>query len=145
MRGFEVAKGYKNVVFPTRKTTQSAGYDFFVAEDTLVKANDKVLVPTGVKAFMASDEVLKIYLRSSIGLSKTLMLPNGVGVVDADYYNNPENDGAIYVLIYNYGNKDVTLAKGERIAQGIFEKYLTSPNEKAPALKRNGGFGSTGK
>jgi dUTP pyrophosphatase len=94
---------------------------------------------------MASDEVLKIYLRSSIGLSKTLMLPNGVGVVDADYYNNPENDGAIYVLIYNYGSEDVTLAKGERIAQGIFEKYLTSPNEKAPASKRNGGFGSTGK
>lgn len=145
MRGFEIAKGYQNISLPSRKTALSAGYDFYVSDDTLIKAGHKALIPTGVKAFMNSDEVLKIYLRSSIGLSKTLMLPNGVGVVDADYYNNPDNDGAIFVLIYNYGPDDITLLKGERIAQGIFEKYYTSEDETSPQISRFGGFGSTGK
>jgi dUTP pyrophosphatase len=145
MRGFEVAKGYQNITLPHRKTAFSAGYDFYVAEDTFIKAGEKKLIPTGVKAFMPADEVLKIYLRSSIGLSKSLMLPNGVGVVDADYYNNPDNDGAIFVLVYNYGNDEIKLSKDERIAQGIFEKYFTSNDESLPQSARRGGFGSTGK
>lgn len=145
MRGFAVAKGYQNITLPHRKTAASAGYDFYVAEETLIKAGEKALIPTGVKAFMANDEVLKIYLRSGVGLAQTLMLPNGVGVVDADYYENPDNDGAIFILVYNYGSKPIILPRGERIAQGIFEKYYTTENEKPPAAQRAGGFGSTGK
>jgi dUTP pyrophosphatase len=144
MRGFERANGYQDVTLPSRKTSHSAGYDFYVAKDTIIPKNKKVLVPTGIKAYMPKNEVLKLYLRSSVGLSKTLMLPNGVGVVDADYYGNPDNDGAIYILIYNYGDEDLTLKKDERIAQGIFERYYTSENEEAPENHRQGGFGSTG-
>jgi len=144
MRGFERAKGYQEVTLPHRKTSLSAGYDFYVAEDTLIKSHEKKLVPTGIKAFMPDNEVLKLYLRSSVGLSKSLMLPNGVGVIDADYYGNPENDGAIFILIFNYGDEDITLKKDERIAQGIFEKYYTSDQEETPQEQRHGGFGSTG-
>jgi dUTP pyrophosphatase len=145
MRGFEVASGYQNITLPTRKTAMSAGYDFYVALDTVIPPHQKMRIPTGVKAYMQKDEVLKIFLRSSIGMTQTLMLPNGVGIIDADYYNNPDNDGAIFILVYNYGESPIILSAGDRIAQGIFEHYLLSEKEAPPHHHRKGGFGSTGK
>ena len=85
-----------------------------------------------------------MYPRSSI--SKTyLRLANNVGIIDKDYYGNADNDGAIFVSLLNFGTETVFLKKGERVAQGIFTKYLVSPHEEEVTTKRNGGFGSTGK
>ena len=68
---------------------------------------------------------------------------NNVGIIDADYYNNEDNEGHIMLGLYNTTDSDVTLAKGERVAQGIFYKYLTADGDSADAT-RSGGFGSTG-
>jgi dUTP pyrophosphatase len=147
LRGFEVAKGYEknNVILPKRGTKHSAGYDIMVIEDTLIKAKEIVLAPTGLKAFMQNDEVLKIYPRSSLPKNYHLTIPNNVGIIDSDYYENPDNDGAIFVSLYNFSDTDVMIKKGERIAQGIFHKFLISPHEEEVLTSRNGGFGSTGK
>lgn len=145
MRGFKIARGYKDVIIPKRSTHLSAGYDFYVAVDITLNPGEKGLIETGVKAYMKDDEVLKIYMRSSIAKTSTLSLPNGVGIIDADYYGNETNDGAIFILLHNYGNEPITLKKGDRIAQGIFEKYLLSDEESKPVVSRLGGFGSTGK
>lgn len=143
MRGFNVANGYTNIKLPNRKTKASAGYDFYVATPVTIHPQEKVLVETGVKAYMADDEVLKIYLRSSTAKTLTLQMPNHVGIIDADYYENETNDGAIFILVYNYGLNPITLEKDHRIAQGIFEKYLISDQEIKPSRPRFGGFGST--
>lgn len=144
-RGFAIISEYtnQNINLPVRKTAYSAGYDFEAAKTIEIEPSQTVLIPTGIKAFMGNDEVLKLYIRSSLAYKKQLILTNSVGIIDADYYNNDDNEGHIMVLVTNISSKKVTITKGERIAQGIFEKYLTI-NEETDLPVREGGFGSTG-
>ena len=147
MRGFEKAKGYEDIAFelPKRSTTYSAGYDFSIIEDITIAPGEIKMGVTGVKAYMQDDEVLQLYPRSSLPKRHHLTLPNNVGIIDKDYYGNVDNDGAIFIQLYNFGDKVVTLKKGERVAQGIFSKYLISDAETEVNNTRAGGFGSTGK
>ncbi len=148
IRGFEVCKGYEdnNINMPVRKTAHSAGYDIECAEDTVVPkfvpGINPTLITTGIKAYMGEDEVLYLYNRSSNPKKKGLILANSVGVIDADYYGNPDNDGHIMFAFYNIKDEDITIKKGEAIGQGVFAPYLVVDNDKASG-KREGGFGST--
>jgi dUTP pyrophosphatase len=104
------------------------------------------LVHTGIKANMGEDEVLEIYTRSSNPKKLGLVLANSVGVIDADYYGNPENDGEIMFAFYNFKVTDVVIKAGTRIGQGMFKKVLRP--EIGLSIKdsqRDGGFGSTDK
>lgn len=190
--GFERISKYANdesIIIPVRKTTGSAGYDFYVAEDTIVpsyegsiltnfskelagdlkdyypsfidflkntpydldavstftkKYNHKVtLVPTGIKAYMPQDYYLQMTVRSSLPLKHWLILANGVGIVDSDYYNNPDNEGHIYFELINLLPFDVILKKGDCIGQGIFLQYGTTEGEQEVTTTRTGGHGST--
>lgn len=68
-----------------------------------------------------------------------------IGVIDSDYYNNPDNEGNILVGIYNYGDVEQHIAVGEKIAQGIFLKFgITADDFTAAKEERRGGIGSTG-
>ena len=148
-RGFEIVKGYdeKEINIPRRKTKYSAGYDFEAAKDvTILTGYGKpTLVPTGIKAYMEDDEVLKIYNRSSNPSKKHIILANAVGIIDKDHYGNENNDGEIFFAFFNIGNEEITIRKGDAIGQGIFQKYLCVDNEEEILNERNGGFGSTGK
>jgi len=149
-RGFEIAKGFedKNINLPIRKTKYSAGYDMEAAEDTVIpsfkKGMNPTLVKTGLKAYMEDDEVLLIYNRSSNPKKKGLILANSVGVIDKDYYGNPDNDGHIMFAFYNIKDEDIEIKKGEAIGQGLFQKYLVTDDDIAEG-ERTGGFGSTNK
>ena len=144
MRGFKVVKGFENssIILPKRQTKNSAGYDFYVASDTVIKAHSIALIPTGVKAYMEVDEVLKIYVRSSMPMKKGLTLANNVGIIDSDYYENPDNDGHIMIQVLNFSDNDILVKKNDRIAQGIFLKYLLTDDDTTNE-ERKGGFGST--
>lgn len=156
---------------PQRKTKFSAGYDFEVAEDIIIppykdlisriEEDDKpwtlnevatetkrtkakpTLVPTGIKCSLDPNTYLELSVRSSCPLKNWLILANGVGIIDADYYNNPDNEGEIYFQIINLFKNPIILHKGDRIGQGIIKKYLTTDNDTADGT-RIGGFGSTG-
>ena len=147
-RGFEIAKGFENagINLPVRSTKNSAGYDIEAAEDVTIpsfKLGQKpVLVKTGLKAYMQSDEVLILANRSSNPGKKGLILANSIGVVDSDYYGNPDNDGHIMFAFFNFKDEDIEIKKGERIGQGMFQKYLVTDNDIAGG-ERTGGFGST--
>ena len=149
-RGFEVAKGFENsnINLPVRSTKNSAGYDVEAAEDCVIPAfkpgQKPTLVKTGIKAYMESDEVLILANRSSNPGKKGLILANSIGVVDSDYYGNPDNDGHIMYAFFNFKAEDVEIKKGERIGQAIFQKYLVTDNDIAQG-ERTGGFGSTNK
>jgi len=149
-RGFEIAKGFedKYINLPKRSTKYSAGYDFEAAEDVVIPSfkpgMNPTLIKTGIKAYMLDDEMLCLYNRSSNPKKKGLVLANGVGVVDKDYYENPDNDGLIMFAFYNVKAEDVEIKKGERIGQGIFQKYLVVDEDAAEGT-REGGFGSTSK
>ena len=147
-RGFEIIKAYKEagISLPKRKTAASAGYDLAAAEDCILAQGRVTLVPTGLKAYMQEDEYLGLHIRSAISLKHQLMLVNAQGIIDADYYDNEENEGHIMVAILNLGAADFHVEKGMRIAQGIFYKYLVADDDEAGAGEvRTGGFGSTGK
>ena len=149
-RGFEVAKGFENmnINMPVRKTKYSAGYDVEAAEDCIIpafKAGAKpTLVKTGLKAYMQDDEYLMLCNRSSNPGKKGLVLANGVGVVDKDYYGNPDNDGHIMFAFFNVKDEDVEIKKGEAIGQAIFQKFLITDDDNATGI-RESGFGSTSK
>jgi len=173
VRGFEVVSKYKDegVALPKRATKGSAGYDLSAAEDTLVPSlwkiltanegvdslTDKKVIPkenasylgstlvsTGLKVFMPDQEYLLLANRSSNPMKRQLAVPNGIGVIDSDYYNNENNEGEIFVQLVNYGLEDVLVKKGERIAQGIFTPYKIAEQEEKDFKERSGGFGSSG-
>lgn len=138
----------ERIILPKRATENSAGYDFVNPERVIIpvyKRGDKPFkVKTGIKVKMQNDEVLKLYNRSSNPEKRNLILANGVGIIDADYYNNPINEGEIMFPFYNIGNEPVTLELGEKLGQGVFGKYLITDDDNAEG-ERVGGFGSTGK
>lgn len=148
IRGFEVAKGFedKGINLPVRKTKYSAGYDVEAAEDCVIpsfKKGDKpTLVKTGVKAYIPGDEVLILANRSSNPGKKGLILANSIGVIDSDYYGNPDNDGHIMFAFFNVKEEAIEIKKGDAIGQAIFQKYLVADGDTA-AGDRMGGFGST--
>ena len=148
LRGFEKITKYADVEFqmPERKTQKSAGYDFCLPEDVVLEPGKLQLVPTGVKAYMQDDEYLGMHIRSSMAVKKRIMLVNNVGIIDADYYNNEDNEGHIMLALLNMGSEPVALTKGERVAQGIFYNYLVADGDAETEKEvRGGGFGSTSK
>lgn len=189
MPTFEIVSKYagqEELLLPKRATSGSAGYDFVVAEDTLIPSYDNyinsislytyqainanaalenisspytledvakitkatgakpTLVPTGVKVYLPNKYFLQLSVRSSCPLKHWLILANGVGIIDSDYYNNPDNEGHIFFQIINMFPYDILLQKGEKIGQGIILPYYLA-SEKGPAAARVGGFGSTSK
>ncbi len=149
-RGFEIAKGWedKDINLPVRKTKYSAAYDLEAAEDTIIpsfKSGMKpTLIPTGLKAYMEGDEVLKLFPRSSGPKKQGILFPHSVGIIDKDYYGNEDNDGHLLVQCINIKDEDVMIKKGEAIAQAMFQKYLIIDDDNAEGA-RTGGFGSTDK
>ena len=135
---------YNNLELPERKTKYSAGYDIATPFNIVLKAKECTKFPTLIKADMNEDEVLMIYVRSSLGFKHNVRLVNTVGIIDKDYYNNSDNEGHIFIKLYNPNSYDIELKAGDRVAQGIFTKYLTVDNDVSEG-ERVGGIGSTNK
>ena len=112
----------------------------------LVKKTDTrmTLIPTGVKIKLEEDQKLELFIRSSTSLGAYLMMANSVGIIDADYYDNPDNEGHIYFQVINLSPFNIKIKKGEIIGQGIISKYDKTTLDDA-STTRVGGFGSTSK
>lgn len=167
-RGFEICKGYedKDINLPIRKTANSVGYDIEAAEDIIIPSiwktvfknmgkflkNDHdyeslkpTLIKTGIKAYFNEDEVLILANRSSNPGKKGLILANSIGIIESDYYENPDNDGHLMYAYYNFFPVDTTIKKHDTIGQAFFQNFLIADNDLNTNLKRMGGFGSTDK
>ena len=134
---------YDSIELPKRSTKKSAGYDIKSIESGIIKPGEYKRFKTGLKVSMNDDEVLYIYSRSSLGYKHGVTMVNSVGVIDADFYNNIDNEGHFSVCLINQGESDFEVKIGDRIAQGVFMKYLTVDNEEEIENVRTGGFGST--
>jgi len=181
MAKFEIVSKYidengnSTVKLPERATACSAGYDLYVAEDTIIPTYKDyievledytakkipytyedmkrvttmtgikpVLVPTGVKCKLDTDQYLEISLRSSTPLNTWIVLANSIGIIDSDYYNNPDNEGHIFLQVINFSPVEIILRAGTKIGQGIIKRYETTEDDTATG-ERSGGFGSTSK
>ncbi len=146
MRKFEIVTAYQSqgVSIPKRATSHSAGYDLASIEEIILNPGEIKMIPTGLKVKLPDDEALFVFPRSSLGIKKNLMMSNNVGVIDADYYNNTNNEGHIMVPLLNFGKNQVTIEKNERVAQGVFMNYKKTSDDDAADVARVGGFGSSG-
>ena len=140
-RGFQRIKGYEDIPLPTRATKGSAGYDLSSAIDITVPPDATATIPTGLKAYMLDNEFLGLYVRSSIG-KQGLSMVTGVSIVDSDYYENPKNDGHIFVMLRNDSSFNMDITKGTRLVQGIFHTFLCTDDDNVTTV-RLGGTGST--
>lgn len=121
---------YDNYKLPIRDSKLTAGYDIFLLEDLEIKPNEIIKLPTGIKSYFQGDEVLLIVIRSSMGFKYNIRLVNQVGVIDADYYNNKNNEG----------KETINFKAGEAIAQWIFLKYLITKSDADLGLERESDY-----
>lgn len=149
----ETGKMNLDGVLPFYATHSSAAADFRSSEDKVIPPVEVIdgklvakptLVHTGIKAYMNNCDVLHLYNRSS-NPKRGLVLANGVGVVDADYYNNESNDGDIMFAFFNFSGEPVEIKKGDVIGQGEFSVFRRPNDAVVNDVKRSGGFGSTSK
>lgn len=134
---------YDGIRLPARATKGSAGYDFFAPAAFTLKPGETVKIPTGIRAEMEEEWVLKCYPRSGLGFKYRLQLNNTVGIIDSDYFYS-DNEGHIFAKITNDTNegKTVEIPAGTGFMQGIFVEYGITVDDQAEGI-RNGGFGST--
>lgn len=123
--------------------------DEFLTLETMAKLTKTfgikpTLVPTGMKCKLNPGTYLQLSVRSSSPLKYWIMLANSVGIIDADYYNNEDNEGHIYFQLYNLSPYNLQIQKGEIIGQGVILPYLITEDDCASG-DRTGGFGSTSK
>lgn len=150
MRRFEKVKDefckYDNtdITLPKRATKFSAGYDFYSPTDAIINPGESQLIWTNVKAQFNANEVLLLFVRSGMGKSH-IMIANGTGVIESDYYSNPSNDGNLGFRLINLGKEPYVIKTGDRIGQGVFTTFLTVDDETEITATRMGGFGSTNK
>lgn len=129
---------------PVRGTKSAAGYDFYAPYDIVVPPHGlSKLVHFNIKAIMPQDMFLFLRIRSGLAVKHGLMV-HCSGVIDADYANNPDNDGNIGAMFINSSDEEYIIKKGERCMQGIFLRYNTTSNDNASGA-RGGGYGSSGK
>ncbi len=134
---------YNSYKLPSRSTKYSAGYDFWAIEGFTLKPGEIIKVPSGIKVTMGNNEMLMLLVRSSMGFKYNIRLCNQVGIIESDYYNNPSNEGHMWIALKNEGEKDFVINRNEGYAQGVFATFLTVDNEEEIDNERIGGFGST--
>lgn len=100
------------------------------------------LVSTGMKCKLPSQLYLELSVRSSSPLKYWIIMANGVGIIDSDYYNNEDNEGEIFFQLINLSPFPIQLRKGDIIGQGIIKHYYRTENDISTGV-RKGGFGST--
>ncbi len=156
MRKFEVVKN-EHMVFPNEETIlpkrsdrYSAGYDFYSKENYTLDPGCSHIFWTDVKVKMFFDNVLMVFARSGIGVKFGVTPRNNVGVIDYSYYGNENNDGNIGICLCNNGMAPFNVEIGDRIAQGVFTRYLITDDDSClsqdeDVKARSGGFGSSGR
>jgi dUTP pyrophosphatase len=130
MRRFEKVERVKDIEMklPERSTRNSAGYDFHAIEDIIVPpykiGDNPFMIATGVKVKMLHNEFLMLVNRSSNPKKKKLVIPQSMGIIDADYYNNSDNEGEMFFAFYNLSNEPVEIKKDDKLGQRYIFKIF---------------------
>jgi dUTP pyrophosphatase len=127
---------------PEYASTRAAGMDFFAAENVTILPNAHALLKTGIVMRLPAGYYLEIVARSSTFRKKSLLLTNGIGIIDEDYCGK---DDEIMFSYVNLGQAPVTVHAGEAIGQGVIRMRLRGElTPFTPDDASRGGFGSTG-
>ena len=131
-----------NLDLPTYATAGSVGFDLICREDTIIAPHELGRIPGNVIVQTPPGYMLLVTMRSSTARRKGLLMPNGVGVIDQDYCGDGDE---LIISVYNFRDDIAVVARGERIAQGIFMPVMQATwIEMTEVGQGRGGFGSTG-
>jgi dUTP pyrophosphatase len=127
---------------PTYETPGAVGFDLLARVETTVEAGRIGRIPANVVVETPPGYMLLVAARSSLPGRKGLSVPHGIGVIDQDYCGASDE---ILVQVYNFTDAPVTVARGDKIAQGVFVRVDRARWEEADFSQRQsrGGFGST--
>lgn len=128
---------------PRHETAGAVGFDLLCREAATVPPGEIRLIPANVIVAVPPGCMLMLAARSSLPVRKGLMLANGVGIIDQDYHG-PEDE--VRVQVYNFTREAVDVARGERLAQGVFVSVAQAQWVEVDDIQAEtrGGFGSTG-
>lgn len=134
----------KSLPLPVYQTAGAVAFDIYAREGVTIQPQAVVRVPSNLVVQTPEEYMLHLSLRSSTPMKKHgLVIPQGVGVVDSDYCG-PEDE--VLIQVYNVGDVEVTIERGERFAQGTFVRIDRAEFEELEEITTTsrGGFGSTG-
>lgn len=132
----------KSLPLPVYATQGSVGFDLLCRETVEILPRQIELIPGNVIVRIPAGYFLMLTLRSSTPRRKSLLIPNGVGIIDQDYCGEGDE---LKVQVLNFSEEAVLVKKGERIAQGLFLPVMRIEWEEIEELGAGrGGFGSTG-
>lgn len=132
----------KSLPLPVYATAGSVGFDLLCREEVEILPRKIELIPGNVIVRIPTGYFLMLTLRSSTPRRKSLLIPNGVGIIDQDYCGEGDE---LKVQVLNFSDEAVLVKKGERIAQGLFLPVMRVEWDEIEELGQGrGGFGSTG-
>ena len=133
---------YDQIKLPSRATTGSAGYDFFLPYKISLKAGEEIMIPTGIR----KDYGLFILSKSGLGSRSRLQLNTCISLIDSDYFYSDNEGHMLFKLIHDSRDPKavLTLDAGKSFVQGVFIRYGITESDNASGV-RNGGLGSTSK
>lgn len=134
----------KDLPLPGYESDSAAGMDIRAAlpEPLVIKAGERVLIPTGLQMAIPTGYEAQIRPRSGLAIRNGITMLNSPGTIDADYR------GEVKVIAINHGYEDFIVNHGDRIAQMVIAPVTKFPvdevEELTPTERGEGGFGSTG-
>ncbi|PIZ52072.1 dUTP diphosphatase [Candidatus Woesearchaeota archaeon CG_4_10_14_0_2_um_filter_33_13] len=129
---------------PEYKTSGSAAFDLYSREEIVIPAKGWALAPSNIIMEIPHGQGLIISARSSLAKNYPgLILANGIGLIDSDY-RGPKDE--IKISLYNMTDKNITINRGDRIANAFLVKYERDMWNEIEEIENSdrGGFGSTG-
>lgn len=132
----------KALALPQYQTAGSVAFDIYSRADGEIAPHQAKIFPSNLIIQVPKGHFLIIVARSSLA-KKGLMLANGIGIIDQDYHGPQDEIG---ILLYNATHEQMTIKKGERIAQGLIVPIQKAEWQEVSEIKKGsrGGFGSTG-
>lgn len=120
-----------------------AGLDLYAVEDATLAPGARAAIATGIAVAIPAGYAGFVHARSGRALKEGLALANAPGLIDSGYR------GELKVIVVNLDpEKEIVIAKGERIAQLVIQKVERAEPVAVDVLDGSergaGGFGSTG-
>ncbi len=126
---------------PEYKSQQASGLDLYASEEVTINTNEYKIIPTGIGIQLPEGFEAQIRPRSGLALNYGIGVLNSPGTIDSDYR------GEIKIILFNFGEKEVKVHTGMRVAQLVIAKTYKADiveGELSDTQRGTNGFGSTG-
>lgn len=140
-----INKNFNDIPLPKYETDGSAGLDIRAAveNDVIIDSGKIGFISTNLSVEIPEGYEIQVRPRSGLAVKHGIGILNSPGTIDSDYR------GEIKIILFNFGENNFTVKRGDRIAQLIISKVYKADFVETENLNQSsrgsGGFGHTGK